>query len=120
MFVKMNDHPKSFTCLYPPVCIFGQYTKRWYIIADGIWNEVSRRYDWEELKKMWIKSEQKTIPIAIKNEVIRYNVDGSKGNKYEIVQSGSFWTCSCPAHGFGRGRDCKHIVAIKNKIKTNA
>jgi hypothetical protein len=24
------------------------------------------------------------------------------------------WTCSCPAHGFGRGKDCKHIKQIKD------
>ena len=22
---------------------------------------------------------------------------------------------SCPAHGFGRGKDCKHIIQLKNK-----
>jgi hypothetical protein len=32
-----------------------------------------------------------------------------------VINDDGVWTCSCPAHGFGRGKDCKHIVQIKNK-----
>jgi len=42
-------------------------------------------------------------------------VKGSKGNVYKVVSDGDWWTCTCPAHGFGRGKDCKHIVQLKNK-----
>ena len=45
----------------------------------------------------------------------RYLLEGSKGNKYTIRNDEGIWTCSCPGHGFGRGKDCKHIISIKNK-----
>ena len=48
-------------------------------------------------------------------KVTTYNVDGSKGNVYKVVSDEGVWTCSCPAHGFGRGKDCKHIISIKTK-----
>jgi hypothetical protein len=44
-----------------------------------------------------------------------YKVKGSKDNVYKVVNDEGIWTCSCPAHGFGRGKDCKHIKEIKNK-----
>lgn len=106
-----------FKSLYPPVCVYGHYSKRWYVIADGKWNQVTRFYGWEELKEMWEKAEQRQIPEPPKSMVneSRYKVEGSKGNVYEVVRTGNYWTCSCPAHGFGRGKDCKHITQIKNK-----
>jgi hypothetical protein len=65
---------------------------------------------------MWRKktydTTKKVEPKRIKEA---YKVEGSKGNKYTIVNDGGIWTCSCPAHGFGRGKDCKHIKQIKNK-----
>lgn len=101
---------------YPPISIQGPVSGQWYIIADGIWHEVNRRYDWGELEKMWIKRRvTATIPkTEVKTE---WKVKGSKGNTYKVVNDGGFWSCSCPAHGFGRGKDCKHITAIKNKNK---
>jgi predicted nucleic acid-binding Zn finger protein len=46
-----------------------------------------------------------------------YTVEGSKGNSYKVVNDEGTWTCSCPAHGFGRGKDCKHIKNIKDGIE---
>jgi len=43
-----------------------------------------------------------------------YKVKGSKDNVYKVVNDEGFWSCSCPAHGFSRGKDCKHIIQIKN------
>jgi hypothetical protein len=108
---------KSF---YPPVCIQGPISEQWYIIADGKWQPVSRRYDWEELKQMWEKVEY--TKTAVVTEVKKtYKVKGSKGNIYKVVNDGGWWSCSCPAHGFGRGKDCKHIKQIKDEgsKKTN-
>ncbi len=48
-------------------------------------------------------------------EYKEYKVAGSKGNTYKVINDEGVWTCSCPAHGFGRGKDCKHIISIKNK-----
>ena len=46
-----------------------------------------------------------------------FQVSGSKGNVYKIISDDGIWSCSCPAHGFGRGKDCKHIIQIKKKLK---
>jgi hypothetical protein len=46
-----------------------------------------------------------------------YKVKGSKDNVYKVVNDEGIWTCSCPAHGFGRGKDCKHIKEIKDGVK---
>jgi hypothetical protein len=103
--------------LYPPICIKGDVSKQWYIIAGGVWHPVDRQYQWEELKGMWekieyTKAEAKSKNIKVKSE---WKVSGSKGNVYKVINDDGFWSCSCPAHGFGRGKDCKHIKQIKDK-----
>jgi len=35
---------------------------------------------------------------------------------YKVVNDGGKWSCSCPAFGWSRGRDCKHIKQLKIKI----
>lgn len=108
----------QFTSLYPPLSIFGEYSKKWYIIADGTWHEVGRKYDWPELSKMWVKKSQTRLEIpSKKSKPKEWFVDGSKGNKYLVKEFKGVWSCSCPAHGFGRGKDCKHITNIKQSIK---
>jgi hypothetical protein len=107
---------KSF---YPPVCIQGPISEQWYIIADGKWHTVSRRYEWSELESMWEKVSY-VAKVADKKKIKvkkTYKVKGSKGNTYNVVNDGDWWSCSCPAHGFGRGKDCKHIIQIKSKEK---
>ena len=103
----------------PPVCIQSVVNNQWYIVTTDSklgWVKVDRKYEWEELNKMWHKktygTTKKIEPKRIKQA---YKVEGSKGNKYTIVNDAGIWTCSCPAHSFGRGRDCKHILQIKNK-----
>ena len=105
--------------LLPPVSFHSVVDNQWYIATTDSklgWVKVDRKYEWEELNKMWHKktygTTKKVEPKRIKQA---YKVDGSKGNKYTIVNDAGIWTCSCPAHSFGRGRDCKHILQIKNK-----
>ena len=103
----------------PPISFQGPTSKQWYIVTTGTgegWIKVDRSYSWAELESMWDKItygmpkswEQK---VEVKKE---YKVKGSKGNTYKVVNDGGIWNCSCPAHGFGRGKDCKHIKEIKN------
>jgi hypothetical protein len=104
----------------PPISFQGPTSKQWYIVTTGTgegWIKVDRSYSWAELESMWDRItygipknlEQK---IKVKKE---YKVAGSRGNTYKVVNDEGFWSCSCPAHGFGRGKDCKHIIQIKNK-----
>ena len=109
----------KFKSLYPPISHYGDFSKQWYIIAGGIWHPVDRQYHWEELKGMWekiefTKTEAKSKNVKVKME---WKVNGSKGNTYKIVNDEGYWSCSCPAHGFGRGKDCKHIIQIKKEQK---
>lgn len=116
MAIKKNKY-KSF---YPLVSFQGPLSEQWYIIADGKFHPVSRRYEWEELKQMWEKIEY-TKPAVVTEVKKTYKVKGSKGNTYKVENDGSWWSCTCPAYGFSRGKDCKHIKQIKDEgsKKTN-
>jgi len=104
----------------PPVCFESPLSgKTWIVCTGGInssgWIEVDRWYGWAELESMWDKvTYGKPKEVQKSSEKKTYKVEGSKGNKYTIVNDEGIWTCSCPAHGFGRGNDCKHIKNIKN------
>jgi len=104
--------------LLPPVCIQSVVDGQWYIATTDSklgWVKVDRRYDWEELNSMWKKRTFDSVKVKPKPIKANYKVEGSKGNVYKIVNDGGIWNCSCPAFGWGRGKDCKHIVQIKNK-----
>ena len=107
----------------PPVCFESPLSgKTWIVCTGGInssgWIEVDRWYGWAELESMWDKiTYGKPKEVQKSSEKKTYKVEGSKGNKYTIVNDEGIWTCSCPAHGFGRGKDCKHIKNIKDGIK---
>ena len=107
---------------FPPFCFESPVTGKKWIVCTGKgsqWIEVDRYYGWAELEKMWEKIEY-GMPksweekVKVKKE---YKVKGSKGNSYKVVNDEGIWTCSCPAHGFGRGKDCKHIKEIKDGVK---
>jgi len=103
--------------LLPPISFQSPVDGQWYIATtdkDLGWVKVERRYSWEELEKMWKKPTfKKNKEIISKKQT--FSVEGSKGNKYTITNDKGIWTCSCPAHGFGRGKDCKHIKQIKSE-----
>ena len=105
---------------YPPLSYKGIHSNQWYVICssdgDG-WVKVNRWYSWAELEKMWDKIEYGKKTIVTKTKHKEWKVKGSKGNVYKIISDDGIWSCSCPAHGFGRGKDCKHIIQIKSKLK---
>ena len=108
---------KKYKSLYPPVCVYGDYSKQWYVIAGSVWHPVDRLYSWEELKNDWEPITFTDAPPVKKSGVIKhYKVNGSKSNVYTVTNDDGIWTCSCPAHGFGRGKDCKHITQLKQKL----
>ena len=107
----------------PPICFESPLSgKKWIVCTGGEkssgWIEVNRWYSWNELEKMWDKIEHtKQKEFTKTKSKVEYKVKGSNGNTYKIVNDEGFWSCSCPAHGFGRGKDCKHIIKIKSKNK---
>jgi hypothetical protein len=115
------DNTMRIKSTFPPICFESPLTGKTYIVCTGGkessgWIEVNRWYSWNELEKMWDKitynKPKEFKKVEVKKE---WKVDGSKGNVYKVVNDGGFWSCSCPAHGFGRGKDCKHIIQIKNE-----
>jgi hypothetical protein len=109
----MNEVTK-YESHYPLVCLQGPTTGQWYIIANGQWHGVNRKYKWEELEKMWIKVEyvKNEVTIKAKKETQTWKVEGSRGNTYKVVNEGGSWRCSCPSGTYHRG-DCKHVKQIK-------
>lgn len=105
----------EFTSFYPPFSHYSTISKIWYVIAGGEWHPVKRQYSWQELESMWKRLDYSTPQPKqkVKKQIEKFQVEGSKGNSYEIVNDNGNWSCSCPAHGFSRGRDCKHIKQIK-------
>ena len=112
--------------LLPPVAFQSVISNQWYIVTTDPklgWVKVDRKYSWEELNKMWTKTitkfkktEEVVVLLPKSAPKQTFSVEGSKGKIYEVVSENGRWTCSCPAHGFGRGKDCKHIIELKNKI----
>lgn len=105
---------------FPPICFESPLTKKKWIVCTGGkessgWIEVNRWYSWSELEKMWDKITYST-PKTMEKVVVKktYKVKGSKGNVYKVDNDNGWWSCSCPAFGFGRGKDCKHIKEIKD------
>ena len=102
---------------YPPFCFESPLTGKKYIVCTGDgsgWIEVDRWYGWAELESMWDKITYGAKSKVKSSEKKTYKVEGSKGNSYKVLNDEGIWTCSCPAHGFGRGKDCKHIKQIKD------
>lgn len=99
---------------YPPICLQGPVSGQWYIIANGKWHPVKRQYSWKEIESVWERTEYVERKVEV-NVKMAYIVKGSKGNEYEVTNNEGFWSCTCPAHGFGRGKDCKHIKQIKDE-----
>jgi hypothetical protein len=47
-----------------------------------------------------------------------YQVDGSKGSVYNVINDSGKWTCDCPAFSFRKGKkvECKHIKQIQESL----
>ena len=103
----------------PPVSFQSVVNGQWWIITTKEWIKVDRKYSWDEIKDMWqpLKPKQTepqiTKPLNISKRI--YKVDGSKGNVYSVKYDSGRWSCSCPAFGWSRGKECKHIKGIKTK-----
>jgi len=111
--------------LLPPVAFQSVISGQWYIVTTDPklgWVKVDRKYSWSELEKMWTKTitkfkktEEVVVSLPKKVETQTFSVEGSKGKIYEVTNINGRWSCSCPAYGFSRGRECKHIKELKTK-----
>jgi hypothetical protein len=86
-------------------------TNKTYIIAGNQpWVEVPADTTLNEV--CWIPVyEPEKAPFSAREQ--RFEVEGSKGNKYTVKYSANgFWNCECVGFSF-RGQ-CKHIKKAKN------
>jgi hypothetical protein len=101
----------------PPVSFQSVVNGQWWLITTKEWIKVDRKYSWDEIKTMWQpltpKKPQTTKPLNISKRT--YKVEGSKGNVYSVKYNSGRWSCTCPAFGWSRGKECKHIKGIKSK-----
>ena len=54
------------------------------------------------------------VEVAEKPKFQIWQVDGSKGNVYNVTLADNKWTCDCPAGSFGR--NCKHVKQIQDRL----
>jgi hypothetical protein len=103
----------------PPVSFQSVVNGQWWLITTKEWIKVDRKYSWDEIKAMWQpiifkpKQMDNTKPLNISKRI--YKVDGSKGNVYNVKYDSGRWSCTCPAFGWSRGKECKHIKSIRTK-----
>lgn len=103
----------------PPVSFQSVVNGQWWLITTKEWIKVDRKYSWDEIKTMWQPitpkqpRPQTTKPLNISKRT--YKVEGSKGNVYSVKYDSGRWSCTCPAFGWSRGKECKHIKGIKSK-----
>jgi hypothetical protein len=103
----------------PPVSFQSIVTGQWYIVTTKEWVKVDRKYGWDEIKTMWQPFVSKpaqpqiTKPLNISKRI--YKVKGSKDNVYDVKYDSGRWSCTCPAFGWSRGKECKHIKSIRTK-----
>jgi hypothetical protein len=103
----------------PPVSFQSVVNGQWFIVTTKEWIKVDRKYSWDEISSMWTKlvpkqtSPQITKPLNISKRI--YKVKGSKGNMYSVKYDSGRWSCTCPAFGWSRGKECKHIKSIRTK-----
>lgn len=103
----------------PPVSFQSVVTGQWWLITTKEWIKVDRKYSWDEIKTMWKGRVSKpaqpqiTKPLNISKRI--YKVEGSKGNVYDVKYDSGRWSCTCPAFGWSRGNECKHIKSIRTK-----
>lgn len=103
----------------PPVSFQSVVNGQWFIVTTKEWIKVDRKYSWDEISSMWTKlvpkqtSQQITKPVNTSKRI--YKVKGSKGNMYSVKYDSGRWSCTCPAFGWSRGKECKHIKGIRTK-----
>ena len=61
-------------------------------------------------------SEAEHVEVKAKPKFQIWQVDGSKGNVYNVTLDNGKWSCDCPASSFRRGSLCKHIKEIQAKV----
>tara|TARA_Y100001938_G_scaffold47550_1_gene66203 strand:- start:9953 stop:10270 length:318 start_codon:yes stop_codon:yes gene_type:complete len=94
---------------WPPMLYTDRSGQKWAVSGEH-WVEVPDTLTLEQVGDYMVVSDrEKPTQLA---EVRTYDVVGSKGNTYTVVDNAGTWTCTCP--GFGWRHKCRHIAEVKN------
>ena len=94
---------------WPPMLYTDMNGQKWAVSGQH-WIEVPDTLTLDRVGEYMVV-DQRFTP-AQSPDVTTYEVQGSKGNTYTVVDNGGTWTCTCP--GFGWRHKCKHIEAQKD------
>ncbi len=93
---------------WPPA--LAEFRGQKYAICGSVWLPVPSETTQDDLSNYMDWS---TKPKASGGSEGSWQVEGSKGNTYNVKRSASgVWSCTCA--GYGWRRKCKHIDKIKN------
>jgi hypothetical protein len=93
----------------PPMLYTDMNGQKWAVSGQH-WVPVPETLTLDRVSEYMVVREREGAPQLA--EVRTYEVQGSKGNTYTVVDNGGTWTCTCP--GFGWRHKCKHIEAQKD------
>lgn len=91
---------------YPPVLFVGSTGT--YAVG-GMWVRIPDGTKREDIYQYAV-CDREVVTFAPKFQ--KYQVMGSKGDTYEVVNSSDSWSCTC--HGFAFNKRCKHITSLKS------
>ena len=94
---------------WPPMLYTDRKGQKWAVSGQH-WLEVPETLTLDRVGEYMVVAERVNAPQLV--EVRTYEVQGSKGNTYTVVDNKGTWTCTCP--GFGFRRKCRHITEVKN------
>ncbi len=95
---------------WPPMLYTDRSGQKWAVSGQH-WVEVPEDLTLDRVDEYMIVEQRETITES--PDVRSYEVQGSTGNTYTVIDhGGGTWTCTCP--GFGWRRKCKHVEAQKN------
>ena len=90
-----------------------------YINKEGKIDEVKTPYrfhtrgrKFKEVPNVW--GFQPRDEVEVESVGRQYQVPGSKGAVYTVIDDNGAWSCTCPASKWQKG-ECKHIVKLKSE-----
>jgi len=99
--------------LYPPTIVKSVARGKTFAVSGSTWLEVPDGSTLEDADKLfcWGVEGRKHWDSEYTEEQNQWDITGSKGKKYTVVQNGTDWNCECAGYRFRR--DCKHIQNLK-------
>lgn len=113
----MNELPDKIVSVYAPVVINTVDGGRYAVYSGSGWYKVGDEFTLEDALARWEKwvPERKPLTESIKDA--SWQVESSKkGTFYTVRFYDGHWGCNCPANTYHRGKECKHIKSIREKM----